>query len=140
MLEEAITYGALQTVKIENMRNQHSEILEEAHEAHQDDGERKIAAPEKKYGFVSVCAGDGLAEVFRDLGVDGVISGGQTMNPSTEDILREIDRTPAEIVFVLPNNKISSWPRSSACPWLRGKRSSFCPARRFPRASPPCSA
>ena len=63
------------------------------------------AAPEKKYGYVAVCAGAGLEAVFKDLGVDGVISGGQTMNPSTEDILREIDRTPAEIVFVLPNNK-----------------------------------
>ena len=63
------------------------------------------AAPEKKYGYVAVCAGAGLESVFKDLGVDGVISGGQTMNPSTEDILREIDKTPAEIVFVLPNNK-----------------------------------
>ena len=63
------------------------------------------AAPEKKYGFVAVCAGQGLEAVFRDLGVDGVISGGQTMNPSTEDILREVDKTPAEIVYVLPNNK-----------------------------------
>ena len=63
------------------------------------------AAPEKQYGYVAVCAGEGLASVFRDLGVDGIISGGQTMNPSTEDILREIDRTPAHVVFVLPNNK-----------------------------------
>ena len=64
-----------------------------------------VAAPEKKYGVVSVCAGSGLASVFRDLGVDGIIEGGQTMNPSTEDILKQINRTPAEIVYVLPNNK-----------------------------------
>ena len=63
------------------------------------------AAPEKRYGFLSVCAGDGIAAVFRDLGVDGIISGGQTMNPSTESILNQINRTPAEVVFVLPNNK-----------------------------------
>ena len=64
-----------------------------------------VAAPEKRYGFLAVCAGDGLAEVFRDLGVDRIVSGGQTMNPSTDDILREVNRTPSEVVFVLPNNK-----------------------------------
>ena len=63
------------------------------------------AAPEKKFGYVAVCAGAGLEAVFRDLGVDGLVGGGQTMNPSTEDILKEIERTPAEIVYVLPNNK-----------------------------------
>ena len=70
-----------------------------------ENGSRAPAQPEKRYGFLSVCAGDGLADVFRDLGVDGVISGGQTMNPSTESILKEIERVPAETVFVLPNNK-----------------------------------
>ena len=103
VLQEALTYGALLKVKIENMREQHTEILEEVG-AVQEAAPAK-AAPEKKYGYVAVCAGSGLEAVFRDLGVDGVISGGQTMNPSTEDILREIDRTPAEIVFVLPNKK-----------------------------------
>lgn len=63
------------------------------------------AAPEKPFGFVAVCAGEGLAGVFRDLGADGIIEGGQTMNPSTEDILHAIEQTPAEVVFVLPNNK-----------------------------------
>ena len=105
VLEEALTYGALQTVKIENMRNQHSEILEEAAQAAPAQEEHKVAAPEKPYGFVAVCAGEGVSAVFRDLGADGIISGGQTMNPSTEDIMREIDKTPAEVVFVLPNNK-----------------------------------
>ena len=95
VLEEALTYGALQTVKIENMRNQHSEILEEAAQAAPAQEEHKVAAPEKPYGFVAVCAGEGVAAVFRDLGADGIISGGQTMNPSTEDIMREIDKTPA---------------------------------------------
>ena len=103
VLQEALTYGALLKVKIENMREQHTEILEEVG-AVQETAPAK-AAPEKKYGYVAVCAGTGLEAVFRDLGVDGVISGGQTMNPSTEDILKEVDRTPAEIVFVLPNNK-----------------------------------
>ena len=99
-IEEALTYGSLVTVKIENMRLQHTEkVMKE------QDLEPKIAPPEKKYGIVAVCAGDGIASAFRDLGVDGIIQGGQTMNPSTEDILREIQRTPSEVVFVLPNNK-----------------------------------
>ncbi len=99
-IEEALTYGSLVTVKIENMRLQHTEkVMKE------QDLEPKIAPPEKKYGIVAVCAGDGIASAFRDLGVDGIIQGGQTMNPSTEDILREIQRTPSEVVFVFPNNK-----------------------------------
>ncbi len=105
VLEEALTYGALLTVKVENMREQHTEILEEVSGSTSTGEEQKIASAEKKYGAVAVCAGDGLASLFRDLGVDGIISGGQTMNPSTEDILREINRTPAQVVFVLPNNK-----------------------------------
>jgi DAK2 domain fusion protein YloV len=101
VLEEALTYGALLTVKIENMREQHTEI---AHSAPAP-SEPQVAAPEKKFGTVAVCVGQGLTDVFFDLGADGVISGGQTMNPSTEDILREVLKVPAEIVFLLPNNK-----------------------------------
>ena len=99
-LHEAIEYGSFQTVKIENMRLQHTEkVMTENEKA------PKIAAPEKPFGVVSVCAGDGLADVFSNLGVDGIISGGQTMNPSTQDILTEVNKVPAETVFVLPNNK-----------------------------------
>ena len=104
VLQEALTYGALLKVKIENMREQHTEILEEAAQSQQPAAPVK-AAPEKKFGYVAVCAGAGLEAVFRDLGVDGLVGGGQTMNPSTEDILKEIDATPAEIVFGLPNNQ-----------------------------------
>ena len=99
-LHEAIEYGFFQTVKIENMRLQHTEkVMTENEKA------PKIAAPEKPFGVVSVCAGDGLADVFQNLGVDGIISGGQTMNPSTQDILTAVNAVPAETVFVLPNNK-----------------------------------
>ena len=107
VLQEALTYGALLKVKIENMREQHSEILEGSSQIQPTAKEEVVekAAPEKKFGFVAVCAGEGLEAVFRDLGVDGIVGGGQTMNPSTEDILKEVDRTPAEIVYVLPNNK-----------------------------------
>ncbi len=86
------------------------------------DAGRTIAPPEKKAGFVAVCAGEGLTAVFRDLGADGIISGGQTMNPSTEDILREIDRTPAELVYVLPNNKNIIMARQQCVPLAQGKR------------------
>ena len=99
-LEQALTYGGLITVKVENMRLQHTEkVLKES------DKPPVIAKPEKKYGMVAVCAGSGIAEVFKDLGADGIIQGGQTMNPSTQDILVQINQTPAEIVFVFPNNK-----------------------------------
>ena len=99
-LHEAIEYGSFATVKIENMRLQHTEkVMNEADKA------PKIAEPEKTFGVVSVCAGDGLADVFGNLGVDGIISGGQTMNPSTQDILEVVNKVPAEIVYVLPNNK-----------------------------------
>ena len=99
-LHEAIDYGSFVTVKIENMRLQHTEkVMSEAEKA------PKIAEPEKTFGVVSVCAGDGLADVFMNLGVDGIISGGQTMNPSTQDILEAVNKVPAETVYVLPNNK-----------------------------------
>ena len=99
-LHEAIDYGSFVTVKIENMRLQHTEkVMTEAEK------EPKIAEPEKPFGVVSVCAGAGLADVFSNLGTDGIISGGQTMNPSTQDILEAVNKVPAETVFVLPNNK-----------------------------------
>lgn len=99
-LHEAMDYGSFITVKIENMRLQHTEkVMSESEKA------PKIAEPEKTFGVVSVCAGDGLADVFMNLGVDGIISGGQTMNPSTQDILEAVNKVPAETVYVLPNNK-----------------------------------
>ena len=99
-LHEAMDYGSFVTVKIENMRLQHTEkVMTEQEKA------PKIAEPEKALGVVSVCAGEGLADVFLNLGVDQIISGGQTMNPSTQDILEAVNKVPAETVFVLPNNK-----------------------------------
>ena len=108
VLTEALTYGPLQTVKIENMRNQHTALsgsdAPAATEA-ETEAEPAVAAPEKQFGVVAVSAGEGMANLFRELGVDRVVTGGQTMNPSTEDILTEVNKTPAEVVFVLPNNK-----------------------------------
>lgn len=99
-LHEAINYGSFVTVKVENMRLQHTEKV-----MNEKDLAPKIAQPEKPIGVVSVCAGAGLADVFTNLGVDQIISGGQTMNPSTQDILEAVNKVPAETVFVLPNNK-----------------------------------
>ena len=114
-LTEAQKYGTLELAKIENMRSQRDDLAagREAHstddldavEAELEEQENAVAPAEKRYGFVAVCAGDGLADTFRALGVDTIVSGGQTMNPSTEAILREVNRTPSEIVFILPNNK-----------------------------------
>ena len=117
-LSEAQKYGTLELAKIENMRLQHDDLTAGRKARSTDDletVEKELesqpaeqaapAEPDKRYGSVAVCAGAGLAGVFRDLGVDEIIEGGQTMNPSTEDILHAIEKTPAEIVFVLPNNK-----------------------------------
>src|SRR5699024_2052588 len=97
-------YGYLTNMKIDNMRVQHET---KAYEAKQtaEEADYQPVDPEKPFGFVAVAAGQGLQSLFTDLGVDRVVSGGQTMNPSTEDILKAIHATPAETVFVLPNNK-----------------------------------
>ena len=102
VLEKACQYGMLATAKIENMRNQHSELV--STEANEEPKE-VIAKPENDFGFVSVCMGEGISATFRDLGADTVIHGGQTMNPSTQDIIDGVRSTPAKTVFVLPNNK-----------------------------------
>ena len=116
-LTESAKYGVLEVAKIENMRSQHDALLEGRKIENADtiedpdaspartEPETAIAPPKNRYGFVAVCAGAGLAELFTELGCDHVVTGGQTMNPSTEDILNAVNRTPAETVFVLPNNK-----------------------------------
>ena len=103
VMETALKFGCLSTVKVENMRNQHSSLVGE--QKKEAAPEKTVAKPTKKYGFVSVCLGDGIADAFRDIGVDQIIQGGQTMNPSTQDIIDAVNATPAEYVFVLPNNK-----------------------------------
>ena len=115
-LNESQKYGTLELAKIENMQTQHDDIMAGRKAQSSDDLEQIerelegaegefVAAPEKEYGMVTVCAGAGMEALFRELGVDGIVTGGQTMNPSTDDILHEINRTPASTVFVFPNNK-----------------------------------
>lgn len=109
-IEKGLTFGSLINMKIENMREQHEQAKSD-HEQTKEvntDNKGESYSPvkkEKEYGFVSVCVGEGLEELFTQLGVDNLVSGGQTMNPSTDDILRAIELTPANTVFVLPNNK-----------------------------------
>lgn len=114
-LTESQKYGTLELAKIENMQMQHDDLAAgraarstddlEQLEQELENAEPTVVAPEKHYGMVAVCAGEGLANAFRELGADNIISGGQTMNPSTQDILEKVNATPAEVVFVFPNNK-----------------------------------
>ncbi len=145
---EALTksqqYGTLELAKIENMRTQHEDILagkkaqstddlEKIEEELENGGESGSAAPEKKYGIVAICAGDGMTQLFADLGADAVVTGGQTMNPSTEDILREVQRTPAEIVFVLPNNKNIIMAAEQCVPLVEDKQVVVIPTKTVPQ-------
>ena len=149
-LSEAQKYGVLELAKIENMRTQYEEMaagktpqstddLEMGEDSFQNytpvsDGAKSAkAAPEKKYGFVAVCAGKGLEDVFRDLGVDAIVGGGQTMNPSTQDILRAIDATPAEIVYVLPNNKNIIMAAEQTVPLCQDKQVVVLPSKTVPQ-------
>ena len=143
VLTKAAEFGTLELAKIENMRTQRDELAAgkqaqstddlEAVEAELENMEHQSAAPEKKYGFVAVAAGEGLAKVFYDLGVDGVISGGQTMNPSTEDILKQIKKTPAEIVYVLPNNKNIIMAAQQCVDLVEDKKVIVLPAKTVPQ-------
>ncbi len=102
VIQAALKYGQLINIKIDNMRYQHRNAQEGAGESAKAP---EPASPVNSYGFVAVCAGQGLTELFKDIGADVVVSGGQTMNPSTDDILNAVMATPAKTVFVLPNNK-----------------------------------
>ena len=143
VLTKAAEFGTLELAKIENMRTQRDELAAgkqaqstddlEAVEAELENMEHQSAAPEKKYGFVAMAAGEGLAKVFYDLGVDGVISGGQTMNPSTEDILKQIQKTPAEIVYVLPNNKNIIMAAQQCVDLVEDKKVIVLPAKTVPQ-------
>ena len=117
VIQSALKYGQLINIKIDNMRYQHRN----ADEGKKAD-EAKIAEPENEYGFVAVCAGEGLQGLFTDLGADVVVSGGQTMNPSTDNILNAINQTPAKTVFVLPNNKNIIMAAQQAVPLAKDRK------------------
>ena len=140
-LTESAKYGTLELAKIENMRMQHDEVASGQKPSGADEldaadaaaaGEGASAAPEKKYGSVAVCAGAGLEELFRELGVDGIVSGGQTMNPSTDDILHAVNQTPASTVFVFPNNK-NIIMAAQQCVGLSDKKVVVIPTKTVPQ-------
>ncbi len=141
-LNEAQNFGTLEIAKIENMRTQHDDILAGKHVQTTDDldaiereleeGEEQYCKSVKDYGVVTVCAGKGLEGLFKELGADGIVTGGQTMNPSTDDILKEINRTPANTVFVLPNNK-NIIMAAEQCVRLSDKKVIIIPTRTVPQ-------
>ena len=148
-LTESQKYGTLELAKIENMRTQALDMLAGRKAQSTDDleavdreldklaeqqkaEEAGIAAPEKQYGVVTVCAGAGMEALFRDMGADRIVTGGQTMNPSTEDILRQINRTPASTVFVFPNNKNITMAAQQCIP-LTDKKVIVLPTRTVPQ-------
>lgn len=133
ILTEALRHGTLHALKIDNMRDQHSETIAEGASSDTDAPEDPAIPEEmKEYGIVVVCAGHGIEEVFRDLGADHMIAGGQTMNPSTEDILEKIEITPANTVYVLPNNK-NIIMTAQQCISLSTKRVVVIPTRSIPQ-------
>lgn len=105
-IQRALTYGSLSRIKIDNMREEHQEkLIKDAEKIAAQQAEEAAKAPKKEVGFISVSIGEGFGQIFRDLGVDYLIEGGQTMNPSTEDMLNAISKVNAEHIFILPNNK-----------------------------------
>ncbi|MCR5526978.1 MAG: DAK2 domain-containing protein [Lachnospiraceae bacterium] len=144
VFEEALKYGALTSVKVDNMRKEHNERLfklqngtyeelSKENEAQAEPEAEKAEAEHKAYGFVAVSAGDGLSEVFEQLGVDYVISGGQTMNPSTEDILKAVEAINADTVFVLPNNKNIVLAANQAAELVENKKVIVIPSKTVPQ-------
>lgn len=141
-LTESQKYGTLELAKIENMQMQHDDLAAGRAARSTDDLEKieqeleakeTVAAPEKHFGMVAVCAGKGLAGVFRELGADQIIEGGQTMNPSTQDILEKINATPAEVVFVFPNNKNIIMAAEQCVRLVEGKQVVVLPTKTIPQ-------
>jgi len=132
VLTEALSYGALLSIKIENMREQHLEAMGESSGATRSVPAQSEPEPTKEFGIVAVCVGAGIEEIFKDLGADRIITGGQTMNPSTEDILEQITSAPSDVVFVLPNNKNIIMAAQQCIP-LTSKRVIVLPTRSIPQ-------
>ena len=138
-IQKALEFGQLLTVKIDNMREQHRQNAEANEKAKAERGEAELEAslqpkePTEEFGVVSVCAGDGVRELFVDLGCDQIVSGGQTMNPSTEDILAAILATPAKNVFVLPNNKNIILAAEQAVPLTSDRNVIVLPTKTIPQ-------
>lgn len=139
-IQKALTYGSLTKMKIDNMREEHNarviaqaEVDKAVKEEQEELEIKEVKGPKKDYGFVTIVAGEGLAEIFKGLGVDEVISGGQTMNPSTEDILNAADQVNADTIFVLPNNKNIILAAEQAAEIVEGKKIVVIPSKTVPQ-------
>ena len=135
VIEKALEFGELESLKVENMRRQHSSMVEqEAGAAVTPAPAAPTVAPiEKDFGFVAICMGNGIRDTFLDLGVDHVVFGGQTMNPSTQDILDGVNRTPAKYVYVLPNNKNIYLVACQAAELVEDKKVIVLPTKSVPQ-------
>ena len=135
--EKGLTYGSLSRMKVDNMREEHEEkLIREASRIAQEEKEKQEAeqeAPRKPTGFIAVSIGDGLNEIFRGLNVDEIIEGGQTMNPSTEDMLTAIDRVNADTIFIFPNNKNIILAAQQASGLVKDKKVLVVPSRTIPQ-------
>ena len=133
-IQKALTYGQLSRMKIDNMREEHQEkLIKDAEKMARAQEEKKKKAPAKPMGFITVSIGDGLNDIFRELGVDYIIEGGQTMNPSTEDMLNAIDKVNAETVFILPNNKNIVLAANQAKALVEDKKIVVIPTKTVPQ-------
>lgn len=132
VIQAGLKYGQLINIKIDNMRYQHANA-----DVGVKDGEKpvepEVCEPKNEYGFVAVCAGSGLEELFSDIGADTIVSGGQTMNPSTDDILSAIEKTPAKVVYVLPNNKNIIMAAEQAGPMAKDRDVRVLPTKTIPQ-------
>ncbi len=137
--EKALTYGSLSRMKVDNMREEHQERLIQdaekvaAQQKARDEALKAQETPRKPYGFIAVSVGDGLSEIFTGIGADHLIEGGQTMNPSTEDILNAVDQVNADTIFVLPNNKNIILAAEQAMHLVEGKRLVVVPSKTVPQ-------
>ncbi len=131
-IQRALIYGSLTKMKIDNMREEHNEkVIREAEKAKAE--QEKKDEPRKEFGFISVSAGDGLSEIFKGLGVDYLIEGGQTMNPSTEDMLNAIDKVNADTIYILPNNKNIILAAEQARNLTKDKKIIVIPSKTIPQ-------
>ena len=137
-IQKALTYGQLSRMKIDNMREEHREKLirdseKLAKEQAEAEEAKKTAEPKKPMGFIAVSIGDGMNEIFRELGADYIIEGGQTMNPSTDDMLKAIDQVNAETIFILPNNKNIILAANQAKDLVEDKKIIVIPTKTVPQ-------
>ena len=133
-IQRALTYGSLSRIKIDNMREEHQEkLIKDAEKIAAQQAEEAAKAPKKEVGFISVSIGEGFGQIFRDLGVDYLIEGGQTMNPSTEDMLNAISKVNAEHIFILPNNKNIILAANQAKPLTKDKDIIVIPTKTVPQ-------